>query len=69
VGWCWQGAEAAVVIITEEAFARLRPPASIDKAAEEQVKLDFLKEQLEEKLGLVGFVCTVFNSVMAVVKT
>ena len=48
-----QGAEAAVAVVSMEAFDRLKPPASIERAAEEQVKLEYFKEQLEEKLAIV----------------
>ena len=43
-----------MAVVSMEAFNRLRPPASIDRAAEEQVKLDMLNEQLQEKLGAIN---------------
>ena len=48
-----QGPEAAIAVISQQAFDRLRPPVRIEKAAEEQVKIDYFNEQLEEKLAVV----------------
>lgn len=50
-----QGQEAALTVITQEAFEKLKKgSASIENAAAMQVKLTYCAEKLEDSTNLVG---------------